>query len=162
MSPLPLPLPLALPTQLKSATHTLTRRSIGTSLSQGLITIVIVLFLVTLLFFFLRRNARRQSEERKVLKLAHLRGTGTGGGVGGEGQVRGSEDTLVEGRGERGGNGEVRMEMGMVPMGLTGMRPTVDAGGRGEMAPPPAYEASMGGMSMAAGPVMPAAYLPDR
>jgi len=154
--------PLPLPTQ----THTLSRRSIGASLSQGLITIVIVLFLATLLFFFLRRNARRQSEERKVLKLAHLRGTGTDAGSGGEGQVRGSEDTLVErGGGVDGignGNGEVRMEMGMVPMGLTGMRPTVYAGGRGEMAPPPAYEARMDETSMAAGAVMPAAYLPRR
>jgi len=156
----PLSLPLALPTQSKPARHTLTRRSVGASLSQGLITIVIVLFLVTLLFFFLRRNARRQSEERKVLKVAHLRGTGTD--VGGEGQVRGSEDTLVEGRGGRGGNGEVRMEMGMVPMGLTTMRPMVYAGGRSDMDPPPAYEARMNGASMAAGPVMPAAHLPGR
>jgi len=76
--------------------------------------------------------------------------------------VRGSEDTLVEGRGERGGNGEGRMEMGMVPMGVAGMRLTVYAGGRDEMAPPPAYEARMDGTSMTAGVVMPAAHLSDR
>ena len=137
-------------------THTLTRRSIGTSLSQGLITIVIVLFLATLLFVFLRRNALKRAEERNVLKLTHLRGTNSSANVGTEGQARGSEDTLVE-QGGGGQSAEVRMELGMLPTGAMGLRPMAT---HASEAPPPAYEARMDGTG--AGRVMEAAYLPDR
>ena len=105
-----------------------------------------------------------------MLKLAHLRGTGTDSRTDGEGQVRGSEDTLVEcdgsvpvyragGRTELVGMGRLPVPV-PVPMAVAVARPTEYMRESDEEASPPAYESRLDGRS--AGGFMEAAYLPNR